>query len=152
MDFQRTRATGLMQSLPPHLESRIGALLAVLPPSSPEHGQLNIALASEEEDKTIPYALLRSLSTFATNNADLLESHSLKASDYTMIALLAGTKSDPKTRFPPPRPKEKDVPWSKTTRELTTILNCVFSVLGTGAAAWYATDRTGWRTELVSAS
>ena len=73
--------------------------------------------------------------------------------DYLLIALLAGTKTSPSSRLPPPEPKPE--PWEiaqdekSQKRAIAALVNCVFSVVGVGAAAWWASKNAGWKDEWV---
>ena len=70
-----------------------------------------------------------------------------------MISLLAGTCTSPEKRFPPYIPSD---PLEERRRAIddrkaiSTVMNAVLSVVGTGAATWWATDRTGLKLEWVS--
>ena len=73
--------------------------------------------------------------------------------DYLLIALLAGAKTSPSSRLPPQEPKPE--PWEiaqqeKTQkRDIAALVNGVFSVVGVGAAVWWASRNTGWKDEWV---
>ena len=70
-----------------------------------------------------------------------------------MVALLAGTRTSPDKKFP-------QLPHSLTRAEsaardigdrraIIAVLNALLSVICTGAATWWAAQRTGWRDEWV---
>lgn len=74
--------------------------------------------------------------------------------DYTMIALLAGTTTSPERNFPayilsdPTADQKRD---HRDKKAITAVFNAVLSVLGSGAATWWAAEKTGWRAEWVCA-
>lgn len=73
--------------------------------------------------------------------------------DYSRLSLLAGTITSPSSRLPPPEPKPE--PWEvaqeekNTRRAIAALVNGVFSMIGVGAAIWWASKTTGWTDEMV---
>ncbi|ESK97689.1 vacuolar h+-atpase assembly protein [Moniliophthora roreri MCA 2997] len=139
-------------SLETHLVDTLRQLLPVLPPK--HQAQLTPYLSPQRRDK-ISYALLQSISqwTRSTSGARALRSHSpsLNPQDYTMIALLAGVTTSPERHFapyePPKDPEQLAQERKKERKAIAAIINGVFSIIGTGVAAWWGSERTGWKNE-----
>lgn len=74
--------------------------------------------------------------------------------DYDRLNLLAGTMTSPSQRLPPPELKPE--PWEvaqdekNTRRAIAALVNAVFSMVGIGAAVWWASKTSGWSDEFVS--
>lgn len=70
---------------------------------------------------------------------------------YSMVALLAGARTSPDKKFPAlprvPTRSEDAAREISDRRAIVAVLNAVLSVICTGAAAWWAAQRTGWRDE-----
>jgi len=68
-----------------------------------------------------------------------------------MIALLAGTTTSPERKFgsyvPPQEPDQIMNQQKRERKAITTIINGVLSVIGSGAAAWLGSERTSWKQE-----
>lgn len=141
-------------SLETHLVSALEPLLFITDAS------LSIRLAQHLSDPRgiIPYDILLSVSRWsrsATGSSALRAcSPPLDPNSYTMIALLAGTTTSPERKFgpyQPPQEPERLVAQEKRERKaITTIINGVLSIIGSGAAAWIGSERTNWRQEWVS--
>jgi hypothetical protein len=56
----------------------------------------------------------------------------------------------PSSKPPPPPPPEVDP--SEDRREITALINGLFSVVGVGFAAWWAAGNIHWRNETVGSS
>ncbi|KAJ4473681.1 hypothetical protein J3R30DRAFT_3338336 [Lentinula aciculospora] len=102
----------------------------------------------------IPYNILLSVSRWSRSPAgsSALRACSLPLdpNSYLMISLLAGTTTSPDRKFGLYEPQEPEQLAAQTKRErkaITTIINGVFSVIGSGAAAWIGSERTNWRQE-----
>jgi hypothetical protein len=103
----------------------------------------------------IPNALLRSISKWArTEEGEMaLKSKNppLDPLAYSMIALLAGTRTSPDKKFPTlprvPTRSEGVAREISDRRAIVAVLNAILSVICTGAAAWWAAQRAGWRDE-----
>ncbi|KAJ4498922.1 hypothetical protein C8R41DRAFT_755987 [Lentinula lateritia] len=138
-------------SLETHLVSALEPLLFITDAS------LSIRLAQHLSDPRgiIPYDILLSVSRWsrsATGSSALRAcSPPLDPNSYTMIALLAGTTTSPERKFgpyQPPQEPERLVAQEKRERKaITTIINGVLSIIGSGAAAWIGSERTNWRQE-----
>ncbi|KAK1232735.1 hypothetical protein PQX77_004133 [Marasmius sp. AFHP31] len=137
-------------SLETHLVEVLRPLVSLLPPS--QRAQLAPYVSSPSRP-SIPYALVHSISQWARSSAgnQALRSTDLNPNDYSMIALLAGSKTSPGSKLPPYEPpKEADEIARERHRErkaIGIIVNGVFSVVGTGAAAWWGSKHTGWKHE-----
>ncbi|KAH9995594.1 hypothetical protein BJV77DRAFT_1094131, partial [Russula vinacea] len=70
---------------------------------------------------------------------------------YNMVALLAGTRTSPNKKFPQmPHPSSRSEIAARDIsdrRAIVAVLNALLSVICTGAATWWAAQRTGWRDE-----
>ncbi len=158
-------------SLEPHLAEALAPLQELLPESY--RSQLRAALSHgiskpQEVDSVaqsdamlvISYALLSSISAWTRSAEGLaaLQGHSppLQPSDYSMIALLAGTRTAPDRKFPaefaPLARNDEPVHRSEMNdrRAITALLNALLSILGSGVATWWAADRLRWQNEWVS--
>ena len=148
----------LSVSLEPHLIEILRPLVNTIPaPLSAELSPL-LSETSSSTTSTISYALLQSISRWARTEeaARALRSKGppLDPLAYNMVALLAGTRTSPDKKFP-------QLPHSSTRIEsaardigdrkaIIAVLNALLSVICTGAATWWAAQRTGWRDEWVS--
>ncbi|KAJ7576879.1 hypothetical protein C8J56DRAFT_799406 [Mycena floridula] len=127
-------------------------LVQALIPVQDFHPELNPFL-SEPRPATIPYSQLAAVSRWSRTEAGqaALESYALLPSAYSMLSLLAGTTTSPNRRFPDYiPPKEPDLVEAERIHErkaITTIINGLLSVGGSGVAAWWASAKTGWRDE-----
>ncbi|KAI9511596.1 hypothetical protein F5148DRAFT_1280690 [Russula earlei] len=139
-------------SLEPHLQDALRPLADALPaPLSAELSPLLLEPASSSTP-TISYALLRSISRWARTEEG---AWALRSKDppldplaYSIVALLAGTRTSPGKKFPPPsRPSENPARDISDKRAILAVLNALLSVICTGAAVWWAAQRTGWRDE-----
>lgn len=157
-------------SLEPHLVRDLVPLLSLLPDELAS--ELNSALKDRiphggepspddprQETSLISYRLLYSISVWARSphGATALSSHIpvLDTNQYTMIALLAGTKTSPERKFPTTNTWSRDHE-AEAKRELSdrravvAVLNALLSILGSGAATWWAAEKLQWRDEWVS--
>lgn len=70
-----------------------------------------------------------------------------------MIALLAGSTTSPERKFadyvPPKDPEVVQTEKMKERKTITALLNALLSIVGSGLAAWWAADKTGWKNEWV---
>jgi hypothetical protein len=70
-----------------------------------------------------------------------------------MVALLAGARTSPDKKFPAlprvPTRSEGAAREISDRRAIVAVLNAILSVICTGAAVWWAAQRTGWRDEWV---
>lgn len=147
----------LRVSLEPHLVEKLRPLVHAIPaPLSAELTPL-LSETTSSPTPTISYALLFSLSKWARTEEGMRE---LKSNDppldplaYSMVALLAGTRTSPDKKFPQlsPSPSRAESVARNISdrRAVIAVLNALLSVICTGAASWWATQRTGWRDEWV---
>ncbi|KAL1710734.1 hypothetical protein EV121DRAFT_275158 [Schizophyllum commune] len=139
-------APDLTVSLEPHLLDTLRPLLTRVPP--PLAADLEPYLTTPPPF-TIPYTLLLRISQWA--RAADLQSLGLNPSDYTMVSLLAGTRTAPDAKlgkYVPPQSAEDAAAQSVRDRKaITALLNALLSVGGAAFAAWWAADKTGWRNE-----
>jgi hypothetical protein len=131
-------------SLEPHLAQSLEPIVPLLTDK-------NIDLRAA----TIPYSTLLSVSQWARTSAGTkaLCSCSLDPGSYSMVALLAGTTTSPERYFgkyiPPPEPHEVQAEKARERKAITTLINGVVSVIGSGFAAYWASDKAAWRSEWV---
>ena len=145
-------------SLEPHLQETLSHIAVLLPkPLSDQlEPYLNHVQIPSQTTPTIPYSLLQSISQWSRTLPGLatLKSHEppLSPHDYSMIALLAGTITSPERKFPayiPPDSHADQKREYKDRKTVAAILNALLSIIGSGAATWWAA--AGWRPEWVSA-
>jgi hypothetical protein len=148
----------LSVSLEPHLIEILRPLVDTVPaPLSADLSPLLSETASCSSTPTISYALLQSVSRWARTEeaARALRSKNppLDPLAYNMVALLAGTRTSPDKKFPQlphsPTRVESAARDIGDRRAIIAVLNALLSVICTGAATWWAAQRTGWRDEWV---
>jgi len=147
-------------SLEPHLVELLRPLVDAVP--TPLSAELSPLLSEQASSPTltISYALLRSISKWARTEegASTLKSKvpPLDPLSYNMVPLLAGTRTSPDKKFPQlPQPSTRSEIAARDIsdrRAILAVLNALLSVICTGAAVWWAAQRTGWRDEWVSAT
>ena len=145
-------------SLEPHLAEKLRPLVHAIP--APLSAELS-PLLSETSGSSIPtptisYAVLSSLSRWSRTEEG---ARTLKSKDppldplaYSMAALLAGTRTSPDKKFPQPPSSSTSHTAAREIsdrRAVIAVLNAFLSVICTGAATWWAAQRTGWRDEWV---
>ena len=145
-------------SLEPHLQDVLTSIQDLTPPKLAD--DLASYLSSERDRTTvgiIPYTILQKVSRWSqtSEGTKVLQgcSPQLDPQSYTMISLLAGTCTSPEKRFPPyipSGPLEERRRAIDDRNAISTVMNGVLSVVGTGAATWWASDRTGLKLEWVS--
>ncbi|KAI9440539.1 hypothetical protein H4582DRAFT_1811961 [Lactarius indigo] len=150
----------LLVSLEPHLVETLRPLIG----STPSHISVELSALLPDENLSasqsatppmIPYALLQSISKWARTEEGetALKSRKppLDSLAYSMVALLAGSRTSPDKKFPTlprvPTRSEGVAREISDRRAIIAVLNAVLSVICTGAAAWWASQRTGWRDE-----
>ncbi|KAJ7460629.1 hypothetical protein FB451DRAFT_1045148 [Mycena latifolia] len=136
------------------LKSHLLEILTPLPPLLPlELASQLTPYISEPVPPTIPYPVLQSISQWTRTPAGLaaLQTLSLEPQSYSMIALLAGSVTSPERKFPaytPAKSPEEAEALKKAERQaITSLLNALLSIIGSGFAAWWAAERTGWKKE-----
>ncbi|KAF7294490.1 hypothetical protein MKEN_01441600 [Mycena kentingensis (nom. inval.)] len=137
-------------SLELHLHQILTPLQSLLPPDLAD--QLDPYLV-HPPPPTIPYPLLLAISQWTRTPAGdaLLRGASLNPSSYTMVALLAGTTTSPERKFgtyiPEPSPEDVAAARKAERKAITSIVNALLSIFGSGFAAWWASDKVGWKYE-----
>ncbi|KAG8894609.1 hypothetical protein FRB99_001102 [Tulasnella sp. 403] len=141
-------------SLPPHLHESLLALIqhGDLPDDLSEKLKDKIKPTFEESTSEISYDLLRQVSQWAqaSDTTAKLKESSLDPTNYSMIALLAGTITSPKSKLPYKRPlSQEEIAHikSKERKAISALINGVLSVVGCGVAAWWAAGSVGMRTD-----
>ncbi|KAF8449098.1 hypothetical protein L210DRAFT_3609530 [Boletus edulis BED1] len=148
-------AAKLNVSLEPHLQDTLMALLRILPEETCQ--QLTPHLSPETNTTVvplIPYELILQISRWCqtTDGKAALRACSppLDPQSYTMVSLLAGTRTSPEKHFPPytaKDPEEDQRLRTKDRKAIATLVNAVLSVVGTGVATWLASEHTAMRLE-----
>ncbi|KAI9461488.1 hypothetical protein HD554DRAFT_2206739 [Boletus coccyginus] len=149
-------ADKLNVSLEPHLREALAALLLILPAETSQ--QLASRLSSETKatvlGQLIPYELILSISRWCqtTDGKAALQTCSppLDSQSYTMVSLLAGTRTSPEKHFPPYTAKDPEEDQRLQTRDrkaTATLVNAVLSVVATGVATWWASEYTRMQLE-----
>ncbi|KAL4063179.1 hypothetical protein J3A83DRAFT_4298073 [Scleroderma citrinum] len=146
-------------SLEPHLQDALASIHKLTPTGLSE--DLAPYLSAERDttdDRVIPYAILQKVSRWAQTLEGITAlqecSPQLDPRSFTMTSLLVGTRTSPEKRFPPyvPRdPLEERRRAIDDRKAISAVVNAVVSVIGTGAATWWVSDRTGLKLEWVSA-
>lgn len=149
----------LSVSLEPHLIEILRPLVGTIPaPLSAELSPLlSVTTSSSSSTPTIPYALLLSVSRWVRTEeaARSLRSKNppLDPLAYNMVSLLAGTRTSPDKKFPQllrSSDRSENAARDISDRKaIIAVLNALLSVICTGAATWWAAQRTGWRDEWV---
>ena len=158
-----SRVDELHISSSPHLQSLLEQIFPLLPPELRAEITPCLSISPNDDDDAkipaIPYHLLLALSRWSRlpTSRNLLEAASppIKPSSYSMINLLAGCTTSPNSHFPPHvSAEEKDRTESRQMTEerkaIATRINAMFSVVGSGVAAWWAAGVQGWAVEWVS--
>ncbi|KAH9940942.1 uncharacterized protein BXZ73DRAFT_98770 [Epithele typhae] len=112
--------------LPDELAAQLGSALDH-PLSSPSPGSEKETEAAQCPPRTIPYSLLSAVARWARTQPaqDALAHHDppLDARDYSMVALLAGTRTSPERRFPlPAAPAAADAAKERSDRRARVLL------------------------------
>ncbi|KAJ3732030.1 hypothetical protein DFJ43DRAFT_328202 [Lentinula guzmanii] len=137
------------------LENHLISLLEPLIPITDSALSTQLAQYLSEPKDIIPYDILLSVSRWSRSPAgsNVLRACSppIDAHSYSMIALLAGTTTSPERKFgpyqPPQEPEQLGAQKKRERKAITTMINGVLSVIGSGAAAWIGSERTNWRQE-----
>ncbi|KAL4072955.1 hypothetical protein V8B97DRAFT_287239 [Scleroderma yunnanense] len=142
-------------SLEPHLQDALASIHKLTPTGLSE--DLAPYLSAERDttdDRVIPYAILQKVSRWAQTLEGITAlqecSPQLDPRSFTMTSLLVGTRTSPEKRFPPyvPRdPLEERRRAIDDRKAISAVVNAVVSVIGTGAATWWVSDRTGLKLE-----
>ncbi|KAH9975923.1 hypothetical protein BGW80DRAFT_1146556, partial [Lactifluus volemus] len=135
-------------SLESHLILTLRPLLDIIPAPLSEKLSQRIDTANP----TISYALLQSISRWVrTEEGKSALSSKVPPLDplhYNMVSLLAGARTSPDKKFLSSPTRSDGIAREIGDRRLIiAVLNSLLSVICTGAATWWATQRTSWRDE-----
>lgn len=140
-------------SLEPHLLEVLNPLQTLLP------NDLAAELSNfiSPPSSLILHSTLLKISKWSRSPAGLeaLRSSSLDPQSYSMISLLAGTRTSPEKKFPAYVAKDPEAERKQAAddrKAVSTVVNGVLSVAGTGFATWWASEYTGLRLEWVRRS
>ena len=145
-------------SLEPHLREVLKPLESLLPESLSNKLKPYLEPATSAPGApsilSIPYSLLHSITQWSRTAEGIasMKIHNLSPHAYTMVSLLAGTTTSPERKFPayaPPDPHEERKRDYSDKKAVTTVVNGLLSVGGSGAATWWAADKVGWKPEWV---
>ncbi|KAG0709193.1 hypothetical protein DFH29DRAFT_978773 [Suillus ampliporus] len=136
-------------SLEHHLLEALNPLSTILPDDLAT--ELS-AFISPSSSAVIPYNVLLKISQWSRSPAGLktLQSSSLDPQSYSMVSLLAGTRTSPEKKFPAYLAKDPQAERRQAAddrKAVSTVINGVLSVAGAGFATWWAGERTGLRLE-----
>ncbi|KAI6009348.1 hypothetical protein BKA83DRAFT_4416251 [Pisolithus microcarpus] len=152
-------------SLEAHLRGTLVAIQRITPTDL--FDDLAPYVSSDEQHSAqvavIPYDTLQRISKWTRTPEGMKAlqdcSPPLDPQSYSMVSLLAGCRTSPEKRFPPhvvKDPVEESRRASETRKAIATVANGALSVVGTGAATWWASEWTGlkleWRTLLAVAT
>ncbi|KAI0272468.1 hypothetical protein BC834DRAFT_348659 [Gloeopeniophorella convolvens] len=147
----------LRVSLEPHLATALRPLVRLIPKplSAQLHPLLEDAPDASTPTPTISYDLLSSVSKWARSEEGVATLSSqnlpLNPQSYSMVALLAGTRTSPDKKFPQgPQASARSGDAAKEIsdrRAIVAVLNAFLSVICAGIAAWWISKHTGWRDE-----
>ncbi|GJE91158.1 hypothetical protein PsYK624_073070 [Phanerochaete sordida] len=160
-------------SLEPHLVDTLLPLLPILPETLSNKLAVTLEEAAQSTPPPAPsaapedggstaaapplirYSLISSVAAWARSpdGRDALSRRSppLEPANYTMVALLAGTRTSPEKNFPhiaaKPDASQEASRELNDRRAVTAVLNALLSVIGSGVATWWAADRLHWKQE-----
>ncbi|KAI0077712.1 hypothetical protein K474DRAFT_1568093, partial [Panus rudis PR-1116 ss-1] len=158
--------SGLNVSLEAHLAEILRPLLPLLPPDIANELTSALAALSSSADQhassrqsTVPlisYTLLQRISSWTRSsegkNALSHQHPPLDPLAYSMVALLAGTRTSPDRKFPDmpitiQTPEEEASRARNDRRAIVALLNALLSIVGSGAAVYWASQHLAWRLE-----
>ncbi|KAG1741088.1 hypothetical protein EDB19DRAFT_1634909 [Suillus lakei] len=135
------------------LEHHLLEVLHALPTIIPDDLAVELsAFLSPSSTSVIPYHILLKISRWSRSPAGLkaLQNSSLDPQSYSMVSLLAGTRTSPEKKFPAYVANDPETERRRAANDkkaVSTVVNGVLSVAGTGFATWWASERTGLRLE-----
>lgn len=152
--MSKTGTPELNISLESHLVEALRPLLPLLPESTAKNLEVYL---SDPKPLTIPYSLLQAISQWSRSSsgrAHLVScSPLLDPAAYSMVSLLAGTTTSPERKFgayvPPMDSQDVEAESRRERKAITTLINALLSIGGSGAAAWWGSEKAGWRAEWV---
>ncbi|KAF9054429.1 hypothetical protein BJ165DRAFT_1522962 [Panaeolus papilionaceus] len=142
--------TTINVSLEQHLIQTLAPLTAILPP---ELSETLSKYLSDPPAPHIPYDTLLAISKWSRTEGGnkCLKSRSLNPQDYNMVSLLAGSLTSPDRKLgeyvPPKDPEEVEAHRARERKQITALVNALFSIGCVGFAAWWVADRSGWKNE-----
>ncbi|KAG7443625.1 uncharacterized protein BT62DRAFT_320834 [Guyanagaster necrorhizus] len=139
-------------SLEDHLRDTLSSVQRLLPCEL--SAQLQIYF-TQPKPALIPYTVLQSVSQWSRSPSG---SSALRSAtpprdpnNFSMVSLLAGTTTSPERKFGsyvlPRDPEEIEAERKRERRAITTLMNALLSVGGSGFAAWWASQHAGWKKE-----
>ncbi|KAG1791661.1 uncharacterized protein HD556DRAFT_632669 [Suillus plorans] len=136
------------------LEDHLLEVLNALPTILPDDLAVELSAFITPSSTVIPYYILLKISQWSRSPAGLkaLQSSSLDPQSYSMVSLLAGTRTSPEKKFPAYVAKDPETERRQAANDkkaVSTVVNGVLSVAGTGFATWWASERMGLRLEWV---
>ncbi|KAG1831256.1 hypothetical protein EV424DRAFT_1314596 [Suillus variegatus] len=136
------------------LEDHLLEVLNALPTILPDDLAVELSAFITPKSTVIPYHILLKISQWSRSPAGLkaLQSSSLDPQSYSMVSLLAGTRTSPEKKFPAYVAKDPETERRQAANDkkaVSTVVNGVLSVAGTGFATWWASEHTGLRLEWV---
>ena len=136
------------------LEHHLLEALSPLPNLLPDDLAAELSTYISPPSSVIPYSMLLKISRWSRSPAGLeaLERSSSDPQSYAMVSLLAGTRTSPEKKFPAYVAKDPEVESRRVANErkaVSTVVNGVLSVAGTGFATWRASEHTGLQLEWV---
>ncbi|KAF8845196.1 hypothetical protein BDN67DRAFT_552089 [Paxillus ammoniavirescens] len=142
-------------SLEPHLLETLIPLQGLLPTELSD--ELTSYLSSGQNARPTPiisYECIQRVSRWCrtSDGRKSLQSCSppLDPQSYTMVSLLAGTRTSPEKHFPSYTahdPEEERRRMANDRKAISTLVNAVLSIAGTGFATWWASGHTGLKME-----
>ncbi|KAG8997777.1 hypothetical protein FRB94_007460 [Tulasnella sp. JGI-2019a] len=153
--MQTETTTTTTVSVPSHLHDSLATLLApnLLPESLLLLLQTHVKPSTDASATEIPYDTLRQISQWAQTEPGRvsLKNNTLNPSDYTMIAMLAGTLSSPSAKLAPYKrplsPEEEAMVKSKERKAISALLNGFLSTIAVGVAMWWLGGSISMRTD-----
>ncbi|KAG1746704.1 uncharacterized protein EDB91DRAFT_1014435, partial [Suillus paluster] len=135
------------------LEQHLLQVLNPLPTILPDDLAAELStFISPSSSIVIPYNVLLKISQWSRSPAGLkaLQSSSLVPQSYSMVSLLAGTRTSPEKKFPAyvvndPQAERRRA--ADDRKAVSTVVNGILGVAGTGFATWWASEHTGLRLE-----
>lgn len=139
----------LTVSIEPHLRDILTPILSLLP------AELSSKLINDLSYLEVRYDVLLDVSKWARSRSGqyILQDRALDSNAYSMIALLAGSKTSPSSKLPlykaPESPEQAAARHLNDRRAITSMINALLSVGGSGMATWWVADKAGWHNEWV---
>ncbi|KAJ1306882.1 hypothetical protein OPQ81_007867 [Rhizoctonia solani] len=137
-------------SVPEHLWETLLPLLKldIEPPELQTSLREHIKPTIEDTLTEVPYDLITGIAKWSGSEKgkENLKQEGLDPSSYSLIPLLAGTTFAPSSKPPPLPAPERD--HTEDRRAISALINGLFSIVGVGFAAWWASGNLYWRNEM----